>query len=141
MIAGDFNRCDNAFLSRLDMSTIVNLPTQNNAFLDEIFDASLEHFIVYLSAVFGSSDHCISKLKPKIYGHFGYISLTKDRHVKFGRSNCDTNAIISIRLMMNSTAFDIFYNPDLSLHVETVAICTFVFSAHISISSQCLLLN
>ena len=121
MIAGDFIRCDTAFLSLLNLSNIVNFPTRNNAFLDKIFANSLEHFNVYLRAPLGSSDHCILKLMPKIYGYLGYIALTKDRHVRVRRRNCDTSAIISLQHMLNSTDFDIFYNPDLSLHVETLS--------------------
>ena len=121
MIAGDFNRCDTAFLSLLNLSNIVNFPTRNNAFLDKIFVNSLKHFNVYLRAPLGSSDHCILKLMPKIYGHLGHIALTKDRHVRVRRRNCDTSAIISLQHMLNSTDFDIFYNPDLSLHVETLS--------------------
>ena len=62
MIAGDFNRCDTAFLSLLNLSNIVNFPTRNNAFLDKIFVNSLKHFYVYLRVPLGSSDHCILEL-------------------------------------------------------------------------------
>ena len=41
MIADDFNRCDTAFLSLLNLSNIVNFPTRNSAFLDKIFVNSL----------------------------------------------------------------------------------------------------
>ena len=114
MIAGYFIRYDTTFLSLLKPGNIVN-------FLDKTFVNSLEHFNVYLRAPLGSSDHCILKLMPKIYGHLGHISLTKDRYVKVGCRNCDTNAIISLQHMLNSTDFDIFYNPYLSLHVETLS--------------------
>ena len=77
MIAGDFNRCDTAFLSLLNLSNIVNFPIRNNAFLDKFFVNSLKHFNVYLRAPLGSSDHCILKLLPKIYGHLGRIASDK----------------------------------------------------------------
>ena len=69
----------------------------------------------------GTSNSCILKLMPKIYGHLGHIALTKDRHVRVRRRNCDTSAIISLQHMLNSTDFDIINNPDLSLHVETLS--------------------
>ena len=100
---------------------IVKFPARNNAFLDKIFVNSLRKFNVYLRSPLRSSDHCILKLMPKIYGHLGHIALTKDRHVRFRRRNCDTSAIISLQHMLNSTDFDIFYNPDLSFYVKTLS--------------------
>ena len=49
------------------------------------------------------------------------LPLTKDRHVRVKRRNCDISAIIPLQHMLNSTDFDIFYNPDLFLHVETLS--------------------
>ena len=54
-------------------------PPEIMPFLTNFFINSLEHFSVYLRAPLGSSDQCILKLMPKIYGHFSHIFLTKDR--------------------------------------------------------------
>ena len=122
MIASDFNRCDTAFLSLLNLSNIVNFFTRNNAFLDKIFVDPPKHFNVYLRASLGSSSHCVLTLWPKIYGLLGHISPTKDP-ARVRRQNWDNIAIISLQHKLNSTDIDNFCNSDLSLHVETLSSC------------------
>ena len=96
-------------------------PPEIKLFWTRIFINYLEHFYVYLRAPLGSSDHCFLKLMPKIYGPLSHISVTKDRYGGVRCQNCGINAILSLQPMSNWTDFNILYDPEQSLHVETLS--------------------
>ena len=71
IVCGDFNSCDCSFLTSLGHLNVVDFPTRLNAHLDLVFINDVGTYVTRKRAPLSSSDHCIIRVLPKVYGKHG----------------------------------------------------------------------
>ncbi|CAH8500208.1 unnamed protein product [Schistosoma mattheei] len=119
VVCGDFNSCDCSFLTSLGHQNVVDFPTRLDANLDVVFINDMGVYATRKRAPLSSSDHCIIRVLPKVYGKHGKSTLLhQTKKVKY--RNYSEENIRNLKNMFHTTNWELFTDDSLENTTDVI---------------------
>ena len=119
IVCGDFNSCDCSFLTSLGHLNVVDFPTRLNAHLDLLSINDVGTYVTRKRAPLSSSDHCIIRVLPKVYGKHGkstHIHLIK----KVIYRNYSEENLQNLKKVFRTTNWELFTDDSIENTTDVI---------------------
>jgi hypothetical protein len=118
IVCGDFNKSTTLPLKMLNFNDIVNFPTRMDVQLDNVFVSDINLYRCKRHAPISTSDHCVIRILPKIYGKVNSKNFTGSQYSVYRkRDTCQKN-IQNLKDMVMLTDFSIFQEESIDRYTE-----------------------